>query len=55
MTKDIELKKNRASHQNQPYDQKVEPTPGWIFGTRIDLGERFRRRLYLQFGKRLIW
>ena len=47
--------KEQGRDQDQPYDQEVEPTPGWIFGTRIDLGERFRRRLYLQFGKRLIW
>ena len=46
--------KEEGRHENQPYDQEVEPTPGWIFGAWIDLGDRFRRRLYLQFGKRLI-
>ena len=47
--------KEQRRHQNQPHDQEVEPTPGRIFGARIDRGDRFRRRLYLQFGKRLIW
>ena len=46
--------KEEGRHQNQAYDQEVEPTPGWIFGARVDRGDRFRRRLYLQFGKRLI-
>ena len=32
----------QCRHQNQPHDQEVKPTPGWIFGARIDHDRRRR-------------
>jgi len=48
----------KRRHQNQSDDQKIESVPWRIFSARIDRSrrdDRFRGRLYLQFGKRLIW
>ena len=47
--------KEQGRHQNQPTIRRSSPLQGGFSAPGLIWGDRFHRRLYLQFGKRLIW